>query len=210
METTIPFTGFYESDHDSLIDNELEQMFSDQNGDPLHSAGDSWEHIDWRKVYIAYAQEYAGQIFALLSGCLKIKLPYTFVELSSPRYYNFTTDRIFCTVSQRTARALYKAADKAALDKLIHDKFTSCDGILSYYDNSLTAWPKSVLKWDANQIGALIESVFFQFFNPEDFQAWEIMEGPRGNGEIDSMLYDALDAEGREILKSESKAADGE
>jgi Mg/Co/Ni transporter MgtE len=210
METTIPFTGFYESDHDSLIENELEQLFSDQNGDPLPSAGDAWEHIDWRKVHTEYAKEYAGQFFALLSDAAKIKIPYKFAELSSPGSYNFTTDRIFCAVSQRTARALYKLADKTALDKLIHKKFTSYDGFMSYYDNSLTAWLKDVLKWDANQIGTLVESIFFQFFDSKDFQAWEVMEGPRCNGEVASMLYDALDAEGRKILEAESKAADGE
>jgi hypothetical protein len=209
METTIPFTGFYNSDHDSLIESELEQMFSDQNGRPLPSAGDSWEHIDWRKVHLAYAQEYAGQFFALLSDAAKIKIPYKFVELNSPHSYNFTTDRIFCTVSQRTAWALYKLADKTALDSLIHDKFTSYDGFMSYYDNSLTAWPKNVLKWDANQIGTLVESVFFQFFDRKDFHAWEMMMGD-GNSEISNILWDALDAKGLKILEAERKAADGE
>jgi Mg/Co/Ni transporter MgtE len=208
METTIPFTGFYESDHDSLIDSEFEQMFSDENGDPLPSAGDSWEHIDWRKVHTEYAKEYAGQFFALLSDAAKIKIPYKFAELSSPGSYNFTTDRIFCAVSQRTARALYKLADKTALDKLIHKRFTSYDGFMSYYDNSLTAWLKDVLKWDANQIGTLVESVFFQFFARKDFHAYEMMVDE--NGEIDSLLYDALDAEGRKILKTERATADGE
>ena len=208
METTIPFSGFYESDHDSLLDSELEQLFSDQNGDPLPSAGDSWEHIDWRKVHTAYANEYTEQFNALLSDAVKFPVNLKLTELSSPRSYNFTTDRIFCTVSQRAVKALYKLADKAALNTLIADKFTSYDGFMSYYENTLAAWPSNPLGWDANQIGTLIESVFFQFFDRSD--SWEIMEGARGNGVIDSLLYDALDAEGRAILEAERKAADGE
>jgi hypothetical protein len=203
METTIPFSGFYESDHDSLLESALEQLFSDQNGDPLPCAGDAWGHIDWTKVQAEYAEEYARQFAALLSDVAGFPIRLPLVELNSPRSYKFTTDRIFCKVSQRTVKALHKLADKAKLDKLIHDKFTSYDGFLSYYDNSLTAWPKNPLEWDANQIGTLLESVFFEHFDRSNFNAWEIMEGWDGNGGPSNLLYDALDAEGRALLESE-------
>ena len=203
METTIPFSGFYGSDHDSLLESELEQIFSNQNGDPLPCAGDAWEHIDWTKVYAGYAEEYAGQFAALLSDVVEFPVRLPIVELNSPRQYNFTTDRIFCKVSQSTVKALYKLADKAKLDRSIRDKFTSCDGFLSYYENSLTAWPKNPLDWDANQIGTLLESVFFEHFDRSNFNAWEIMESWVGNGGASNLLYDALDAEGRALLESE-------
>jgi hypothetical protein len=214
MQSTIPFTGFYDSDHSALLDNELESIFSDNNGDPLPSAGDSWEHIDWTKVHTEYAKRYADTFCDLLSDGAGVPIRLKFVELNSPRAYNFATDRIFVEVSQRAVKALYKLATghpaaKAQLDGQIHEKFTSYDGFMSFYDNSLAAWPKNPLEWDANQIGTLIESVFYQSFEPSDLAAWAIMESASGNGQIDSMLWDALDADGRAILEAERKVADG-
>jgi len=45
--TTIPFAGFYDSWHSDEIDQSLEQMFADENGDRIPMFDDVWEEVDY-------------------------------------------------------------------------------------------------------------------------------------------------------------------
>jgi hypothetical protein len=98
QKVIIPFAGFYESVHDGALDDALRQMFADDTGDCwepfenlMYKAHDS---ISWGLVRRAYAEEYAKR-FADFVGLESLK----FEALSSPREYNFSTDRVFTWVS---------------------------------------------------------------------------------------------------------------
>ena len=124
-----------------------------------------------------------------------IKLNAKFSALVSPRSYNFTTDRIFVKIPLRAVKELYKYVGAEKLNKAIEERFTSYDGFMSFYDNSLAAWPKNLNEWDCNQIGTLLE-----FPSPERIREYSIMEDSNCNGELDSILWGALDQEGKDAL----------
>jgi hypothetical protein len=199
-ETTIPFSGFYYSYHSDELDRVLEQMTEDDSCHQIplvDSEGNSlelWEHINWSKVHEEYAKLYAENFCSWFEGETGIKLNAKFSALDSPRSYNFTTDRIFVKIPLRAVKELYKWLGPEVIDTQIKKRFTSYDGFISFYKNSLAAWPKDLNEWDCNQIGTLLET------SADAIKDWEIMEDSNCNGELDSILWDALDQEGKDAL----------
>lgn len=186
MLTTIPFSGFYYSLHDSALDSAIESIFSDDSGD---ARPEIMRHVfdatDWREVHNAYAAYYAA-IFAH-----EFKLPLQFESMKSPREYNFSTDIIYCTISADDAAWLFDTCDKALLDKVARETFTSRDGFASFYDPDFTEWG-NILAWDHNQLGALIRAHVAEK-NP-DFDAWAefgLMESAQCNGELDNWIFES-------------------
>lgn len=157
METTIPFDGFYESEHSANLDYALESIFSNDHGEVNSSlflkANDL---IEWQRVFLAYSQRYVSN-FASLFGLTTLK----FVELSSPREYNFTTDRIFCSIDLEEVKSIFEKVDENLLRERIAARFTSRSGFVSYYPNTLEEWPSDLSEWDINQVGTLLEAMVY-------------------------------------------------
>jgi len=199
MITTIPFSGFYESSHSYELDRALEDMVSDSSG--CHPVSDRlaeeiWDGLDWSVAMHEYAREYAEYFAIWLGGEYGIKLKYE--SMSSPREYNFTTDRIFCEISQRDVRKLLKAVKRENLVAAAKQRFTSYDGFLSFYSADVDSWG-NVVNWDHNQIGTLIVAAVAQLEDEE----WEyrILENMSGNGEASDAVYAALNDKGKRISK---------
>jgi hypothetical protein len=81
--------------------------------------------------------------------------------MTSPRFYNFETDRVFANISEHAARKLFaysrKLDNHATLAKVIRARFTSRDGFHSFYSNSLAEWLEKPLdEWDHNELGTLL------------------------------------------------------
>lgn len=152
METTIPFAGFYNSIHSEELDNALEQTFSDSNGNPINSLLEkAYDKVDWSTARNKYAESYvAGLIAEIEFKSLKFKL------ITSPKYYNFETDRIFCEIDASEVKEIFDKTDKAKLNAEIKANFTSRSGFISYYSNTLESWPSDLTAWDHNQVGTLL------------------------------------------------------
>lgn len=189
-ETTIPFSGFYNSLHDSELDMALRDMFSDRatgtdvNEDLLQRA---MEKMNWRGAYVEYAKEYADDFGRWL------ELDLEFDELSSPREYNFTTDRIFVKISEESLKSAFAKVLKPELREAVRERFTSYDGFISFYNPDMDSWPEDVTEWDANQIGTLLIVLANQeCTNNDGFEVWDeydLMDDTRGNGIVDDILY---------------------
>jgi hypothetical protein len=184
--TTIPFSGFYDSLHDSELDNAVNCSFMDDsdmevNEDLKYKFMDS---VDWRYVHIEYSKAYVQSFAKEFS--IKLK----FESLVCPKEYNFTTDRIFCHITQKEALRLYKLIDKKILDKAIYDNLTSCSGFHSSYPNTLKEWG-NVKTWDHNQIGTLIQCYVNQesYNDFNHYEEFSLMEDCSGNGYIDNWIY---------------------
>lgn len=189
--STIPFQGFHYSCHEAAISSAEEGLLEDSNGDPVSALADRFyrnRSIHYSKVYTSYAEDYA-KAFADYS-----KLDLIFDELRSPREYNFETDRIFVTIPLCQAEALLTNADKKALEKAIHDRFTSRSGFISFYSNRLEDWPPFIGNWDHNQLGTLIE-ISIQDFSEEGY-----VEDLCGSGNLDNMLSEAKTEYGRRLV----------
>lgn len=181
MIVQIPFNGFYESIHDSMIDDELERDLSDDDG-TLNEGLESraYDAMNWYELNQGYAKKYA-EYFAL-----EFDLKITFESMTSPREYNFSTDRIFCEIEPTEVMRLFENVDVERLDKIAREMFTSCSGFISFYDNDWTTWGQ-VFTWDCNQLQALlIASLDADELQEVDSKLSEEMSC---NGVISELLY---------------------
>ena len=114
-EFSLNFGGFYHSEHSDNIDSE-EEMY-----------GYNWEEIDYKKTHLNYCNSYLNK----LSEELEIDLK--FIQLDSPREYNFTTDKILCSISENDFNTLLAAYDTKELFNYIEEHSKSRDGFHSFY-----------------------------------------------------------------------------
>jgi hypothetical protein len=115
MEIFIDFGGFY-GFHEEYIDNRIE-MF-DINED----------NINWRETLIDYSKNW------LYRFNNETDLNLEFVELYSPDFYNYTTDKIVAKLNELDILNLQKyIIDKSFID-YVDDKCKSYDGYISFYD----------------------------------------------------------------------------
>lgn len=194
MQTTIPFSGFYESIHSSMIDDAVEGLVRDDCGEIVEGCEDIFWEVNYPEVFDKYAKMYLENFNIVLNYETKLNIKLHYDELSSPREYNFTTDRIFAKISQRNVKLLYKLVDKKILEDLIAKRFTSCSGFISYYDNKLADWGK-IETWDHNQVGTLLEAVAIMFKIDEGDLVVDSYE------QVDDFVYSALTPAGQDLVK---------
>lgn len=190
MLTTLPFSGFYESLHDSALDMALDQIFSDSDTGCNVNETLKWKAhdcINWRMAHELYAKEYSESL-AHEFGADSLK----FESLSSPKEHNFTTDRIFCTIEYADLCRLMAGFDLKAFAEYVREKFTSRDGFISFYDADLSAWG-AVISWDHNQCGTAIEFYAMQqnAGEFEHYQEFALIENAQCNGVFDEILFKA-------------------
>lgn len=86
-----------------------------------------------------------------------------FVAIDSPRYYNFSTDRLICNISLTTLRRIFtlsRADGHARFAAEIRRRFTSRDGFISFYSNRLADWlEKPLADYDHNEAGTLLAAI---------------------------------------------------
>lgn len=194
MLTTIPFSGFYNSLHDSSLDDALDQMFSD------HATGCTVNHklrdrafdaCQWGLVHGNYAAEYAKALAA------EFKIALTFESLKSPREYNFDTDRIFCEIElDEVKRIRAETSEKVFRDK-VRERFTPCDGFIPFYSANLDNWDE-IETWDHNEVGTLIAAYIDE--QAMGFDMWAeyyLMESAIANGRLDEWIIQATPDIGR-------------
>lgn len=168
----IPFHGFYESIHSSMIDDAITSYYDPEGtGEPSTMPDDFWIKFNgYHDICQDYAKQYVEHFqdkFNELTG-LSIKL--TFADLKSPREYNFETDRIFATISPQDAQSLFDFVNQGALSDVIKENFTSYDGFISFYSNDVLEWlAKPFAEWDHNELYTLILAALAQEGQEEDF-----------------------------------------
>lgn len=157
FNTVIPFMGYYETIHGNCIDLTVENE-SDYALEELGKTKkqvEDWEYtIDYQSIRVECSKHYTE--FAKDELGLKTLL---FHDLASPREYNFSTDRIFCTIGQADITRLYDLyINSEAFKALLIEDFTARDGFNPYYSNDVSDWlAKPLEAWDHNEIGTLIQ-----------------------------------------------------
>jgi len=198
MNCTIPFSGFYESSHDSQLDDTLSQMFSDESGEPIDDiVSDAFDSIDWRIVHLAYAQAYCS---ALADEC---EATWKYVKLDSPREYNFRSDEIDVEIASDELQRMYSAVDKVDLAAMIERRLAPRSGFIPFYSNDVTQWGQ-LSKWESAQISLLVECYCNQYCDAES-RAWELIDDC--NGQITAMLESAIPADKLQSLYARAESA---
>ena len=173
LESTIPFDGFYESFINDDIDHQIRQQIEwdsdiyDLNEDEQQVLEDSYFSVNRSSFYNQIAEDYTNFYIDALNEKLEgFKLKAKFNLLTSPREYNFETDRIFIEIEENHAIDFIKYIIKnykKELENKIKERFTSRSGFNSFYKNSIDLWTKDYSEWDHNQIGTC-----FELFNLEE------------------------------------------
>lgn len=227
-EIIIPFSGFYNSVHDEQIDHCIEQAFDhDGTGSP-EIPDDFYIKMDYSYIWPEYAALYCAWTEYKINEYLDLNadpLKITFKDLVSPKYYNYSTDRLFAEISDKDILRLYSLADKDILEKLVFDTFTSRDGFSSYYQNSLKevpnqdykiSWDKPVIEWDCNQLGTLLiaailtklkqnkhwisEEKYFEEY--QNFNEFLFIEDISGSGKLDQIVWNNAPKECLDMVNS--------
>ena len=154
-----PFTGFYETKWGGLLDSAEEDAktyLRDNYDIPEEleyslSTTYEWNRQAEKEIGEAYAQAYTE----LIEEYLGIKIEVESVRVDSPKYYNFTNDRLFAKVEFELdhaglVRKLVELSQKyrGKLLKIIEDNHTSCDGFLSFMSNDFEEWEELMMDED--------------------------------------------------------------
>ncbi len=191
IKITIPFSGFYNSWHDDSLEQALSDMFQDDSGDFDESRESEYEKfsnkVQWRKAYNSYAAAYSE---VLRDEC---KLPgLQFVELWSPRFYNYETDSIYCNLPAATLQQIWADCDKQALQTLATERLTARDGFSPFYSADVADWGDNPLEWESPLQSLLIESWCNEWEDSEWRDSpWGAMESYECNGWFETWIEES-------------------
>lgn len=113
----IDFGGFYHSIHSSFIDDKIQ--YCEINED----------NVNYKETYKDYCIEY----LELLNNILDLNLE--FIQVDSPQFYNFTTDKIEAEINENDFNKLKDTYlnDKEFID-YVNENSKSYDGFMSFYN----------------------------------------------------------------------------
>lgn len=137
----IPFSGFYNSIHDSVIDSALEYEAecyadSDKANDIILDALNV-NHYD--KIREALSKVFVEGVNELFWYEYDIKLDLEFDSLKSPKFYNYSTDEIYCYIDNDKINELVALLDNENdFIEALKDKYQSRDGFI-VFDSTLQA-----------------------------------------------------------------------
>jgi hypothetical protein len=132
IKTTINFGGFYNSIHDDNIEWACESYYSDDNG--VCDWDNILDKVNFKKLRGVYIDLYCDLFSDWLKENYKVDIKFKNISLSSPREYNFETDKILCDITQVENESLIKAlqSNTKFLDWL-KDRTKSRSGFISFY-----------------------------------------------------------------------------
>ena len=122
IETSIHFGGFYESIHDHNIDHMVEAYEY------------NFEDVDYKKTFESYIEAYCYKLESYILDEYLIDIDFKNIKLSSPQYYNYSTDNIDCKINTNQAQSLNEILKKDnEFLSFLKDRTTSCSGFVSFY-----------------------------------------------------------------------------
>tara|TARA_B000000557_G_C20753365_1_gene434002 strand:+ start:453 stop:1133 length:681 start_codon:yes stop_codon:yes gene_type:complete len=208
LESTIPFDGFYNSYISSDIEHQIGQQIEwdsdiyDLNEDEQQILWDNYLSVNRSYFYNQIAEHYSDLYIDALNERLEgFTLKATYKFFTSPKEYNFETDRIFIEIEENHCIEFIEHIVKnykKELEKKIQDRFTSRSGFNSFYKNSLNLWTQDYSKWDHNQIGTC-----FELFDFDELNFYESLSET-----IIFNLGNTLGQEGIDLLDKKQKEKD--
>lgn len=207
IEIELPFAGFYESLHDHNLEDAIEQHFTyDYELDQERELPNEYDEarwnadIDWDKIQKDYAKAYVeafGEEFGL---------DLEFADMTSPKYYNFSTDRVFANIPIDQLNKIRKEVEAHPnWAEHIREMFTDRDGFWSNFSND-----SKDEEWTKEELQPVQYRVILDFWieNISDaHEDWELylMDDARGNGVIDNIVDDAITAIQAELDKPDEQ-----
>ena len=163
------FPGFYESDLENsdtpywAIKEEL-QYYREECDTPCKELTEDDLDFDYkgyeeevRNAWVDGFRERMPEIVSSLEG----------VEMTSPRYYNFETDRLWADVELRDdwmdEMRHFIASNYDWLKERIHEDWTSYDGFMSFMENDVDKWEEHLFReQDGRYISTMIGHMMYR------------------------------------------------
>jgi hypothetical protein len=192
--TTIPFSGYYQSQHDALVEARVDNALEEQG--LRSSAGE----VSYAPIFKRHSEMYAEAFQQHLECEHDLKIDLQYVELISPREYNFSSDVIRVSMLADHVRmlqdlvtgtaCLYKALIEAA-----KDRFSPRPGFapFSWYTAYVSQWPTDWRMWDSNYLGTALITL------APDSQIHMFTGGGSRTDDLDEWIYEELVRQG--VLK---------
>ena len=79
-----------------------------------------------------------------------------FLEVYSPREFNFENDRILAEIPIEDVERLFEEISTTELANTAKGLFTSYSGFVSFYSNDWQEWPPDLSEWDENLVYCLL------------------------------------------------------
>jgi hypothetical protein len=189
----IPFAGFYETRWNDGLDGV--EAYTVEALEEEHKTGNIadliWQCANYYKSYQHVAEKFVDYFNDYIKEEYELDLDLKFESMTSPREYNFETDRIFCFIGSDKVHMLLDYLPVAALEAAIKARFTSRSGFISSYPNRLEDWDADPTTWDHNQLGTLLVALLA---DAEDYE-WEIWERMSDGNVFDSAFDNCVDWE---------------
>lgn len=170
-----------------------ERLLSDSNGECYGNLAEIFfHHVNYGQVFQNYAKAYV-EFMAKYEDIQLQSL--TFEEMVSPREYNFTTDRIFASLSRKDLANILWAVKGKPLNDMVAEMFTSRSGFASGYPNQVSKWPR-IEEWDHNQVGAAL-AAYCKLMDPTNGCEKEFIDSLFTDSTVEEWLYEAADPKGQ-------------
>ena len=127
VDTSIAFGGFYNSTHQAdieyRIDLDIEEKYIKD-----------YDSVNWKETHKSYINTYCYALSNFILNEYNIDMDFKDVSLYSPRYYNYSTDKIDCKISTHQVNKLNKTLlkDDDFLN-FLKEHTKSYDGYMSFY-----------------------------------------------------------------------------
>jgi hypothetical protein len=156
--------------------------------------GDMPEGIEFSYT-TAMLKEYCKLYVDAFTDLLPKGCTLAFSELHSPREYNFTTDRITCTISPEHLAIIASETNECGLRDVIRERCTSRSGFISFYSpdrDNLEDWPQDVNQWGPAQLKLLL--IAYLRSTDQEINDYDLMEGAICNGHVSSIIDELAEA----------------
>ena len=196
LKVQIPFAGFYETHHDELITEAIEQGFNyNYETDEEQEVPDIWgADIDYTAIHIEYCKRFVEEFADAYDLTLE------FDDMTSPREYNFSTDRLFVIAEKSQIDKIRKEVyEHSGWAEYVKENFTDRDGFWSFVSSDWQDedWQKDVLSeaqyeviiryWlnqIANQIGSDMEyESEIHLMADTDIYSWDSIQAAHEAGD---------------------------
>ena len=143
LEINFPlFKGFY----NSYLD--LSENIEVGEGESYSMTEEQFDNIDWNstnenvsKFYLNYFKDELSDFFKSI-GVLSLE----FIKVDSPKYYNYSTDKLVCNIEIDKNVFVYELRkyNFEVWEQFLKDNFTSYDGFISFYPNNTMEWDELI------------------------------------------------------------------
>ena len=199
------FEGFYcswldeEINHIARCEAEYFAEEYDLSEDKQQEIEESYCTQNYHNLEVEICKTYIPHYFEAIEDKIGFELNASFESLTSPKYYNFETDRLFVEIDTDKIILLMSWICNNQFEKLrqvIESRFTSRDGYIPHYSNSLEEWG-DVDTWDYNQLGTAL-LVFVDEYADFNYTLHENVSET-----IHNHIYSTLSDEMQEFLDKE-------